>query len=42
MFLARTKFETVTTCDDQFQTFFEGLIVRSHAVMLDILGGKKV
>ena len=39
--LAWTKFETVATCDDQFQTFFS-LIVRSHAVLLDIFGGKKV
>ena len=42
MFLAWTKFETVVTCDDQFQTFFEGLIVRLHAVLLDIFLGKKV
>ena len=40
--LAWTKFETVATCNDQFQTFFEGLIVRSHAVLLDIFWGKKV
>ena len=42
MFLAWTKFETVATGYDQFQTFFEGLIVRSHAVLLDIFLGKKV